>query len=503
MQEKTPQENKTPRPPVVGIFGHIDHGKSSLIDYIRKTNIVEKEAGGITQHVSAYEVTRANGKNITFLDTPGHEAFKSIRTRGASVADIAVLIVSAEDGVKPQTLEVLEYIKESKLPYLVAITKVDKPSADAMRARQSLAENGVLVEGYGGDVPVIEVSAKTGQGVEEFLDLIGLIAELENFKGEQDANGSGVIIEASMDAKRGLSATGIIKNGTVRKGMFAASGGSVMPIRFLLDAEGNMVEELSFSSPVRLIGWDKLPAVGGEFKTFLKKTEAEEYAKEQEAKNKSANAKETNNIQTANEEVAVLPLIIRADTAGSLEAIEGELAKIAKERIAPKIISGGVGSINENDVKLAIATQGAVVLGFHAKVDSQAAALAERSQVAISLFTIIYELTERVRELLESREPKVETEEISGSAKVLKLFSSAKNKQVLGARVLSGVIAKGNMVKISRRDAEIGRGRVRELQQAKIDTSKVEEGSEFGALVESKIEIAPGDILEAVSMVTK
>ncbi|OHB06119.1 MAG: translation initiation factor IF-2 [Candidatus Zambryskibacteria bacterium RIFCSPLOWO2_01_FULL_47_14] len=494
------QSNTFPKPPVVGIFGHIDHGKSTLIDYIRKTNIVEKEAGGITQHVSAYEVTRSDGRKITFLDTPGHEAFKSIRTRGAHVADIAVLIVSAEDGVKPQTLEVLKYILESKLPYLVAITKVDKPAADAMRARQSLAENGVLVEGYGGDVPVAEVSGKTGQGVEEFLDLINLVAELENLRGDPEERGSGVVIETSMDAKRGLAATGIIKNGTVHKGMFAASGSAIMPIRFLLDAEGNMTEELSFSSPVRLIGWDKLPPIGAEFKTFLKKSEAEEYISKQDTRDKK---QAVNNTQTTNDTIATLPLIIKADAAGSLEAVEGELAKIARERIIPKIIFQGVGNVNENDIKLAISVPGTTIISFNTKTDAQAAALAERSGISISTFTIIYELTEKVASLLSLAEPKVEVEEISGSAKVLKLFSSAKNKQVLGAKVLSGIIAKGNSVKISRRDAEIGHGKVRELQQAKVNTSKVEEGSEFGALIESKIEIAPGDILEAVSMVTK
>lgn len=491
------------RPPVVGIFGHIDHGKSSLVDYIRKTNIVAKEAGGITQHVSAYEVSRQkkDGKmtKITFLDTPGHEAFKSIRTRGASVADIAVLIVSAEDGVKPQTLEVLKYIQESSLPYIVAITKIDKPSADPMRARQSLAENGVLVEGYGGDVPVVEVSSKTGQGIEEFLDMIDLVAEIENFSGEEEKNGSGIIIEASMDQKRGISATGIIKNGTVRRGMFVACGTSMSPLRFLIDAEGNMVEELSFSSPVRLIGWDELPPIGEEFKTFLKKDDALEFVE----KNKEAQKQKSAKNGSLAEGVVALNLILKTDTAGSAEAIEGELAKVAKERIVPKIISKGVGTVNENDVKLAITTPGTLVISFHTKVDARAAALAERSAVEILSFDIIYELTDKVKELLDAREPKVEVEEITGSAKILKLFSANKNKQVLGARVLTGSLAKGNTVKIMRRDSDIGRGKVRELQQSKVDVDKVDEGNEFGAMIEAKIEIAPGDVLESVTLVTR
>lgn len=501
MSKSQAENNIITRPPVVGIFGHIDHGKSTLIDYIRKTNITAKEAGGITQHVSAYEVKRQKSDGtqtkITFLDTPGHEAFKSIRTRGASVADIAVLIVSAEDGVKPQTLEVLKYILDSKLPYMVAITKIDKPSADVIRAKQSLAENGVLVEGYGGDTPVVEVSAKSGQGVDEFLDMIDLIAELENFSGDPEEMGSGVIIEANLDPKRGVSATGIIKNGTVRKSTFVACGGAMAPLRFFLDAEGNMAEELSFSSPVRLIGWDKMPSVGEEFKTFLKKEDAQQYA---QGGNKISSERAA---LTLPEGTIVLPLIIKADTAGTLEAIEGELSKVAKERIVPKIIFSGIGTVNENDVKLGVTTPGTMVFAFHTKVDARATALAERAGVEILTFDIIYELTDKVKEILEVREPRIEVEVSSGAAKVLKLFSNAKNKQVLGAKVVTGTISKGNSLKIMRREAEIGRGKLRELQQAKVATDKVDEGTEFGAMIESKVEIAPGDVLEAVTTVTQ
>ncbi|MCR4279712.1 MAG: GTP-binding protein [Candidatus Zambryskibacteria bacterium] len=494
------KESMVTRPPVVGIFGHIDHGKSTLIDYIRKTNITATEAGGITQHVSAYEVKRlkkdGTQTKITFLDTPGHEAFKSIRTRGASVADIAVLIVSAEDGVKPQTLEVLKYILESKLPYMVAITKIDKPSADVMKAKQSLAENGVFVEGYGGNTPVVELSATTGAGVEEFLDMIDLIAELENFQGEANQNGSGIIIESSLDAKRGISATGIIKNGTVHKGMFAASGEALTPLRFIIDAEGNMSEELTFSSPVGLVGWDKLPPIGAEFKTFLKKEEAISYVEESGKKPITERAQTT-------EGMTYLSIIIKADTSGSLEAIESELEKKSLERIAPRIIISGVGHVNENDIKAAVATPGTAVFGFHTKIDTRATALAERSGIEVQSFNIIYELTDKVAELLSSREPKIEVEEVSGTAKVLKLFSTSKDKQVVGARVLNGTLSKGANIKIIRRESEIGKGKIRELQQAKIVAESVNEGSEFGTMIESKAEIAPGDILEAFTTVTK
>lgn len=501
MPKETAQLNTFLRPPVVGIFGHIDHGKSTLLDYIRKSNVVASEAGGITQHISAYEVTHktVEGKEvkITFLDTPGHEAFSKVRTRGANVADIAILVVSGEDGVKPQTLEVYKYIKDSGLPYIVAVTKMDKPAADLDRTKQNLAENEIYVEGYGGDITCVPLSAKTGQGVDDLLEIIALQAELLELKGEKDALGSGIIIESRLDPKRGITAVAIIKNGTVSKGTFAASGTSLTPLRFILNAEGEQVEELSFSSPVQIIGWDKIPQVGKEFRTFLKKDQAQEYIEEEKKKEKPVTR------TAVAEDMTTLPLVIKADTAGSLEAIENEIGKLSRERIVPKIISSGVGTINENDVKLAISTPGTIIFGFHTKTDSSALALAERSSVTISTYTIIYELTDRVSELLTEREPRIEVEETIGTAKVLKLFSASKGKQVLGARVLTGKISLNASLKIMRREAEIGKGKLRELQQGKVAATEVLEGTEFGAMVESKLDLAPGDVMEAIVMVTK
>ncbi len=501
----------------MGIFGHIDHGKSTLLDYIRKTNVVEKEAGrrhakasyglaeagGITQHISAYEVSRKNadGKEnrITFIDTPGHEAFANVRARGANVADIAVLVVSAEDGVKPQTIEVYKHIEESETPYIVAITKIDKPTADIDRTKQNLAENGIYVEGYGGNVSCVPVSGKTGLGMDELLDIIALQADILELKGNPEELGSGIIIESRLDPKRGITAVGIIKNGTVRKGTFAGAAGTWAPLRLILDAENKQTEELSFSSPAQMVGWSELPRVGSEFKTFLKKEETTEYANEQ----KSINNKQSAKIQTLAEGVRVLPIILKADTAGSLEVVENEITKLSRERIIPKVILSSVGSISENDIKSAMANVGAVILGFNAKTDSGAAALALRSGVVISTFNIIYELTEKVSKLLEERESRIEVEEISGSAKVIRLFSISKGKQVLGARVISGRIARGFDIKVMRRDSEIGRGKIKELQQAKVAANEVLEGAEFGAMIESKTEIALGDVLEAVTLVTK
>jgi translation initiation factor IF-2 len=493
---------KVSRSPVVAVMGHIDHGKSTLLDYIRKSNTVEGEAGGITQHVSAYEVahTKENGEitTITFLDTPGHEAFQSIRARGAQAADIALLIVSAEDGVKRQTLEAYERIKESRLPFIVVITKIDKPAADIERTKQSLAENEIFVEGYGGNVPMVAVSAKTGDGIKELLDLILLVAELENFVGERDRWATGVIIESRSDPKKGLTIVGVIKDGTVSVGQVAASVGAIAPIRFLLNAEGEQVDTLSFSSPVQIVGWDELPPVGAAFEIFDDKIAAEFYAESELAKQKIPKAE-----APSDENMPVLPIILKADTAGSLEAINFELSKLPRERILPKVVLSGVGSIGENDVKAAQTREGTHIFGFNAKVDAQAAALAERSGVAIENFEIIYKLTERLASLLEERTPRMEVEETKGVAKVLKLFSAQKDKQVLGARVQSGTIEKTGQIKIMRNDLEIGRGKIKELQRAKMATDTVAEGEEFGLMLEAKTEVAPGDLLERVVLETK
>ncbi len=490
------------RAPVVAVMGHIDHGKSTLLDFIRKTKVVEGEAGGITQHVSVYEVehSRENGvkAKITFLDTPGHEAFKGIRARGANVADIAVLVVSAEDAVKHQTLEAYSKIKEAELPFIIAVTKIDKPSANVEMVKQSLAENGIYVEGYGGDVPIVLTSAKTGEGIRELLDMILLVADIERFVGHSERWGMGIIVESHLDSKRGITTVGIIKDGTVKKGMVAASVGAIAPIRFILDSNGNEQESLSFSSPVQIVGWNFMPPVGAVFETFENKKAAEFYALSEA--NKNAKCKKN---QKIDEDMSTLPIIIKADVSGSLEAIVYEIKKLSKERIVPQIILEAVGTVGENDIHSAMTMPGTIIFAFHTKIDAQARALAERSGVNIESFDVIYKLTERITELLNEHEPRIEVEEVSGSAKVLKIFSATKDKQVLGARVLSGTIKVGGQVRISRREEEISKGVVKELQINKVDVDKVSEGSEFGAMIESKIEIAPGDMFEEIIKVTK
>jgi len=490
------------RPPVIVVMGHIDHGKSTLLDYIRKANSVDKEAGGITQHISAYEVVHT-GKDgaphkITFLDTPGHEAFQAMRVRGANVADIAILVVSAEDGVKPQTLEALKAIKNDAVPYIVAINKIDRPGADVERTKQNLAENDVYVEGYGGDISWVAISAKTGEGIPDLLDMLLLVAEIEDLKGDASEAGKGIIIESNLDTKKGITATAIVLAGTIKRGQFAVSGKSISPLRIIENYAGKPIDSASFSSPIRIIGWDVLPQVGAEFVCVNDKKEALELT----AKVTNAEVIDYSR-ELSDPNITIVPIVIKTDTAGSLDALVYEIGKLGTDRVLPKVVLSGIGPISENDIRGAANNDNAFVLGFHTKTEPQATSLALRMNVAVHSFDIIYKLTEWLATAIEERTPSIEVEEVVGVAKVLKLFSSVKDKQILGARVESGEMRLGEMVRIVRRDVEISRGRIRELQQQKQKATSVSAGNEFGTMIESKFEIAPGDKIECLVLEKK
>lgn len=503
MENKGPQENTIPRPPVVAVMGHIDHGKSTLLDHIRSTNVTEKEAGGITQHISSYEVVH-KGKDgadqkITFLDTPGHEAFSSVRTRGAKAADIAILVVAADDGVNTQTLDALGCIKEAKLPYIIAINKIDKPGADVERTKQSLAEHDIYVEGYGGDISWAAISAKTGEGISDLLDLVLLAAELEELTGNPDVKAEGVIIESNLDKKKGITATIIIKNGTLRNGMALQSGTSYVPLRIIENFLGKNISEASFSSPVAVTGWSELPRVGDIFHTFDNKKEALEAAKNyiQEPVKEDTEKDDT---EDAPEETVTVPITIKADTSGSIDAVKFEMAKWNEPRLIPKIIHTGIGDISENDVLLVSGQTPGIVVGFNVKIDEAAKRIAEQYNVTMNSFNIIYKLTEWVEETLKTRVPKSEAEVATGKLKILKVFSKNKDKQVVGGRVEDGTINVGGRVNVLRRDNKLGTGIVKELQKAKQKTSKVESGDECGLMIESRVEIVPGDIIEGFTI---
>lgn len=497
------QKGTVKRPPIVVVMGHIDHGKSTLLDYIRKANTVKKEAGGITQHMGAYEAlykdkTGAEHR-LTFIDTPGHEAFCSIRERGARTADLAILVVSAEDGVKPQTLEALSCIKESNIPYVVAINKIDRPGVDVEKTKASLAEHEIYVEGYGGDISFVPISALTGQGIPDLLEILALMAELQDLKTSPAAKASGIIIEAYVDQKRGTTATLIIKNGRLSVGEFVTAGDAFSPVRAIVDSAGDTIKTAQASNPVRIVGWSKVPIVGMEFSTVSSKKDAEMLVAQYKS---PAVIEKIPAAETAEgaPKVVVVPLIIKADAVGSLDAIVHEIAKISVEGIMPKILSASVGTINENDLKTASAGQNPIVMGFNVKVDASAKAIAERLKIPVMNFDIIYRLTEWLVAEIEKRRPRISVEEETGRAKILKLFSAEKDRYVIGGKVESGTLSSGAVFKLMRRDAEVSRGKVRNLQQQKVKVDEVAKGNEFGAMVESKIEPAPGDRIEVFTV---
>ena len=487
---------------MVVVMGHIDHGKSTLLDYIRKTSITEKETGGITQHIGAYEAIHkdSEGKEhrITFLDTPGHAAFAGIRSRGASVADVAILVVSAEDGVKPQTLEALACIKKCAIPFIVAINKIDRPNADVEKTKNNLAENEIYLEGYGGDVPWTAISAKTGEGIGELLDLVLLAANIRGLKSESAKTVSGMIIEVNHNAKRGSSATAIIKEGPLKTSDFVVAENAYSPLRMMENFRGESLDEVRPGQPVRIVGWHGEPQIGSELSIVKTKKEAEKRAENFLTKLKTIEPQEKNS-----EGTTIAPILIKADVAGSLEAIIHELGKIKEEKLEIKILASGVGEITEGDVKTAATAKQAIIIGFNVKIDTNAKAAAERLGVQIEFFDIIYKLSEWLETFIAARRPKITTEEMTGRAKILKIFSKNKDKQIIGGKVEEGILAPGAIVKILRREAEIGRGKIRGLQQQKNAIQEAKKDTEFGALVEAKTEIVAGDRLEAFSLVTK
>jgi translation initiation factor IF-2 len=501
MEQKTQKTRE--RPPVVAIVGHIDHGKSTLLDYIRRTNVAAGEAGGITQHLSAYEATHTNSSgehHITFLDTPGHEAFRAMRTRGLEVADVAVLVVSAEDGVKPQTLEAIKLIEEAKIPYIVAITKIDKPGAYADKAKNSLMEHGIFVEGLGGTIPSVGVSGKTGEGIPELLDLILLAAELEGLTASLEGAAEGVVIEGHTESKRGNTATLIVQKGIISSGEFVVSGESIAPVRIMENFLGVPIKEAYPGSPIRIVGFSTLPHVGASWHTVDTKKNAEAEAAEvrrsnilQSESKTGLSAQERSSGQDdaeageEGEEKVVLPIVIKTDVAGMSEAILHEIEKIKTgDKLEIKIVSAGTGAINQDDVRMVGSgkTPGLIV-GFNVKMDAQAKDLAERQNVEVGMFDIIYKLAEWLGSEVEKRRPRERNEMITAAAKVLKVFSAQGNQTLLGGRVEEGELAANASVRIMRDEVEVGTATVKSLQSGKSPVKKVENGDEFGAMLES------------------
>lgn len=487
------KKNLQKRPPVVSVMGHIDHGKSTLLSYIRKNKKPLNEAGGITQHISAYEIEHKGQdgeiNKITFIDTPGHEAFVDLRKRGAKVSDIAILIVSAEDGVKTQTKEALKAILDSNTPYIVAITKIDKPGANIEKTKISLVENGIYIEGMGGTISCIPVSSKTGEGIDALLEMIILLRDLENFEGDKNLSGEGIVLEINQDSKKGIVATCIIKNGYIKTGQYIKAGNAFGKIRIIEDSNGTKTDYAEFSSPVNIMGLENMPEIGSVFKVFDDKETALKFNLDVK------NCEEQDQIQSEN----ILPVVVKADTGGVLEAVLYEIKKLNNEKISLKIIQSAIGSIGEADIKKSDGTNKALVIGFNVKIENQAKILAERNGIEVETFNIIYKLSEWLKNKMEERMPKSKIEEVFGTIKVLKTFSRIKDRQIIGGMVESGEIKVGNQFKILRRDQEIGFGKIKNLQTGKVDTNTVSEGKEFGSMIESKIEIMPNDKIQTIN----
>lgn len=478
----TEQPFEQARPPVVVVMGHVDHGKTKLLDYIRKTNVAEKEAGGITQRIGAYEITHKNRK-ITFLDTPGHEAFSKLRARGAKAADIAVLVVAADDGVKPQTVEALGHIKKAELPFIVAINKIDKPEANPEKVKKELAENDILVESWGGKVPSVEIAAKHGTNVSELLDLIELLADLNEFKADPSKPAEGVVIETNLDPRRGFVVSLLILNGALEIGDYILSGSAGGKIKIIEDFLGNPIKKASFSSPVSTVGWNELPLVGDKFVSDkIPVTPALKSAK------KIGEFIEKSLDESTLEKENKIYVIIKADVSSSAEALKESFLKMNVI-----ILKSEAGNVSENDLKMA-SISNAIIIAFNVKVDP--AISAWRQNLTLISGNVIYEVLENAKKVIEERlKPKPSREEI-GRFQVLAIFRQEKSRQVIGGKVISGEIVRGARFEIARNEAIIGQGRVVSLQSEKKETGKVLTGKEAGIGVDiGEPKIAAGDII--------
>src|SRR3989344_2943663 len=502
MAPKTKQEktDAISRPPVVVILGHVDHGKTSILDKIRQTKVTEGESGGITQHIGAYQAQH-NGKSITFLDTPGHEAFTAIRSRGAKVADIAILVVAAEEGVKPQTKEAIQIIKSTGMPFVVAINKIDKESANPARVRQELAEAEVQVEDYGGTVPVVEMSAKKGDGINELLEMIMLVAELEDLKASPSGPADGVVIESHMDSRRGLVATMIVLEGELSVGDWVVAGNSICKFKLMENFLGKPVRSSFPSQPCLITGWEISPSVGQEFLVVSNREEANKLATEQtQLGPQNLFIKETSTDEQKNNK-KIANLIIKADVQSSLEAIEQTLKTIKSDEIDYSVVGYGLGTVSDNDVKKGRATK-AAVLGFHVSIDSNAKQIAEREEVRVQTFNIIYELVETVRSIMSDLlDPEIRRTSL-GKLKVLGVFKNTGKSQIIGGKVSQGKITRGASIDVLRNNNVIVTGKLGQLQHNKSDTPEVSEGLEAGIRFDAQANVSPqqlireGDVLD-------
>jgi translation initiation factor IF-2 len=497
-------EQLEPRPPVVTIMGHVDHGKTSLLDYIRKSNVVAGESGGITQHIGAYHVDLPGGKSITFLDTPGHEAFTAMRARGAQVTDIVVLVVASDDQVMPQTIEAISHAKNAGVPMIVAINKIDVPGANPMKVKQDLLQHGVVLEEFGGTVLSSEVSAKKGTNIDSLLDQILLQAEILDLKANPNRSAQGAVVEAQLDPGKGPVATVLVSNGTLHVGDDFICGMYSGRVRALLDERGRAVKSAGPAIPVQILGIGGVPMAGDQFVVVEDAMESREIAQRRQRLDREAKSRRTAKgvvsledfmSQTAPGQKRTLRIVIKADQGGPAEALADSLGQLSNDEVSVDVIHRGVGAITESDILLARAS-GAIIVGFHVRPDNNARAAAEREGVDIKLYKIIYEAVEDVRSALEGMLRPEERETVLGEAEVRELFKVPRMGVIAGCSVRSGVINRTGRVRVMRDSVEIYDGAISSLRRFKDDVKEVREGFECGIGVENFNDIKVGDVLE-------
>lgn len=496
-KEKELKEKTAPRPPIVTILGHVDHGKTTLLDTIRKASVAEKEAGGITQHISAYQVKK-RGKLITFVDTPGHEAFSAMRERGVSIADIAILVVAANDGVRPQTKEVIEYLKEKNIPTIVAINKIDVPEADPQRVKQELAELEILVEEWGGKIISNEISAKKNIGIDELLESILLVSEVEEFVADPKKDGLGVVLESHLDPQKGPISTVLVRTGTLKVGQDIVAGKSYGRIKRIEDFSGKSIESAPPSSPVIVIGLNEAANVNDVIQVVSKKSLSQIKSKSSDGLlrgGRSSISKQQLYSNIEEGKIKKLNVIIRTDVQGSLEAIEQILETIKSDEVAINYIDTGVGNITESDVKIAESSR-AVIYGFNINPTSVAKRMAESKGITIKSFSIIYELVEDIKNMLADLLPPEIVRTDLGRLKVLAIFKTGKKDMIVGGKVIDGKIVKKCLIDVKREKELIGSGTLSNLQHNKKNVEEVSNGNECGLTFEGRTKIQEGDILE-------
>nr|WP_317380057.1 translation initiation factor IF-2 [uncultured Faecalimonas sp.] len=506
-EDEEDESTMVKRPPVVCVMGHVDHGKTSLLDAIRNTNVIDREAGGITQHIGAYVAT-INGENITFLDTPGHEAFTAMRMRGASSTDIAILVVAADDGVMPQTVEAINHAKAAGIEIIVAVNKIDKPSANVERVKQELTEYGLIAEDWGGSTIFVPVSAHTHEGIDELLEMILLTAEVSELKANPDRRARGIVIEAQLDKGKGSVATVLVQKGTLHVGDPIAAGSAYGKVRAMMDDKGRRVKEAGPSMPVEILGLNDVPNAGEIFVGCESDKEARSFAETFISQNRVRMLEETKSrmslddlfsqIQAGN--LKELGIIVKADVQGSVEAVKQSLLKLSNEEVVIKIIHGGVGAINESDVNLASASN-AIIIGFNVRPDATAKEIAEREGVDLRLYRVIYDAIEDVQAAMKGMLDPIFEEKVLGHAEVRQTFKASGVGTIAGSYVLDGTFERGCSVRVSRDGVVIFEGALASLKRFKDDVKEVRAGYECGLVFEKFNDVKEEDQVEAFKMV--